>query len=72
VVLHCTGKLEDAAALLPDCPVLSDASLRRLALAEAARRGFGAGDCAALHGLRDGVLAAPVVTVGEGDPTERG
>jgi beta-N-acetylhexosaminidase len=71
VVLHCTGKLEDAAALLADCPALSDAALRRLALAEAARRGFGAGDCAALRGVRDGVLAAPVVAVGEQDPTER-
>jgi beta-N-acetylhexosaminidase len=72
VVLHCTGRLPDAAALLPDCPVLSDGALRRLALADAARRGFGAGDCAALRGVRDGVLAAPVVAVGDGDPTERG
>jgi len=72
VVLHCTGRLEDAAALLADCPVLTDDALRRLALADAARRGFGAGDVAALRGLRDGVLAAPAAAVGEGDPTERG
>lgn len=72
VVLHCTGRLPDAAALLPDCPVLSDDALRRLAFADAARRGFGARDMAALRGLRDGVLAAPVVAVREGDPTERG
>jgi beta-N-acetylhexosaminidase len=72
VVLHCTGKLEDAAALLPDCPVLSDDALRRLAFADAARRGFGAGDMAALRGVRDEVLAAPVVAAAEGDPTERG
>ena len=71
VVLHCTGRLEDAAALLPDCPVLSDAAQRRLAYSDAARRGFGAGDVAALRGVRDGVLAAPVVAVAEGDPTER-
>ncbi|MBM3591656.1 MAG: beta-N-acetylhexosaminidase [Alphaproteobacteria bacterium] len=71
VVLHCTGRLEDAAALLPACPVLSDDALRRLALADAARRGFGAGDIAALRGVREGVLAAPVVAVGEADPTER-
>ncbi len=71
VVLHCTGRLEDAAALLPDCPVLSDDALRRLALADAARRGFGAGDHAALREVRDGVLAAPVVAVREEDPTER-
>ena len=72
VVLHCTGKLEDAAALLTDCPVLSDDALRRLAFADAARRGFGAGDCAALRGVRDAGLAGPVVVVGEVDPTERG
>ncbi len=72
VVLHCTGRLPDAAALLPDCPVLSDDALRRLAFADAARRGFGAGDMAALRGVRDRVLATPVVAVGEGDPTERG
>jgi len=72
VVLHCTGRLEDAAALLPDCPVLSDDALRRLAFADATRRGFGAGDAAALRGLRDGVLAGPVAAVGEVDPTERG
>jgi beta-N-acetylhexosaminidase len=57
VVLHCTGRLEDAAALLPDCPVLSDHALRRLAVADAARRGFGAGDHAVLRVLRDGILA---------------
>ena len=71
VVLHCTGKLEDAAALLPDCPVLNDTALRRLAFADAARRGFGAGDYAALRGLRDGILAAPMVAAAEVDPTER-
>ena len=71
VVLHCTGKLEDAAALLPGCVVLSDDARRRLALADAARRGFGAGDIAALSAVRDEVLAAPVVAVAEGDPTER-
>ncbi len=72
VVLHCTGRLEDAAALLPDCPVLSDDALRRLAFADAARRGFGARDVAALRGLRDEILAVPVAAVGECDPTERG
>lgn len=71
VVLHCTGRLEDAAALLPDCPVLSDEALRRLAVADAARRGFGAGDVTALREVRDVVLAAPVIAAAEGDPTER-
>jgi beta-N-acetylhexosaminidase len=52
VLLLCTGKLEDAAALLPGCPALSDDALRRLAFADAARRGFGAGDVAALRGVR--------------------
>ena len=68
---HCTRRLEDAATLLPECPVLSDDALRRLALADAARRGFGAGDMAALRSLRDAGLAGPVAAVGEGDPTER-
>ena len=72
VVLHCTGRLEDAAALLPDCAMLSDAALWRLAYADAARRGFGAGEVAALRGVRDRVLAAPMAAVGEEDPTERG
>jgi beta-N-acetylhexosaminidase len=71
VVLHCTGRLEDAAALLADCPALSDAALRRLSFADAARRGFGAGDRAALRGVRDAGLAGPVAAVGEQDPTER-
>ena len=71
VVLHCSGQLEDTAALLADCPVLSDDALRRLALADAARRGFGAGDVAALRALRDGFLAAPEAALWERDPTER-
>ena len=71
VVLHCTGRLEDAAALLADCPVLSDAALRRLAHADAARRGFGTGDLAALRAVLDGALTAPVMPASEGDPTER-
>lgn len=71
VVLHCTGRLEDAAALLADCPALSDAALRRLALADAARRGFGAGDHAALRGVRDGVLGARFQAPAQQDPTER-
>jgi hypothetical protein len=52
--------------------VLSDDALRRLAFADAARRGFGAGDMAALRGVRDAALAGPVVAAEEGDPTERG
>ncbi|MBM3586667.1 MAG: beta-N-acetylhexosaminidase [Alphaproteobacteria bacterium] len=71
LVMHCSAKLEDAAALLVDCPALSDAALRRLALADAARRGFGAGDRPALRAVRDGVLAAPVLASRDIDPTER-
>jgi hypothetical protein len=52
--------------------VLNDAALRRLAFADTARRGFGAGDYAALRVLRDGILAAPMVAAAEVDPTERG
>jgi beta-N-acetylhexosaminidase len=71
VVLHCTGRIEDAAALLADCPVLSDAALRRLAHADAARRGFGTGDLPALRAVLDGALTAPMMPASEGDPTER-
>ena len=63
---------EDAAALLPDCAVLSDDASRRLAHADGARRGFGAWDAAALRALRDGVLAAPMLEPWEEDPRERG
>jgi beta-N-acetylhexosaminidase len=36
IVLHCTGVLEETAALLGACPALSDAALRRLEAARAA------------------------------------
>lgn len=38
IVLHCTGVLEETAALLADCPALSDTAGRRLAEARAAVR----------------------------------
>lgn len=38
VVLHCTGRIEDAAALLPACPALSDRATARLARARALAR----------------------------------
>ncbi len=38
IVLHCTGVLEETAALLADCPVLSDVAGRRLAEAREAVR----------------------------------
>ncbi|MCA3324587.1 MAG: beta-N-acetylhexosaminidase [Roseomonas sp.] len=56
IVLHCTGKFEDGAALLATCPLITEGTMRRLAFADVARRGFGAGDQAALRILRDGRL----------------
>ncbi|MGG5818773.1 beta-N-acetylhexosaminidase [Falsiroseomonas sp. HW251] len=38
IVLHCTGVLAETAAILGTCPPLSDAALRRLGAARAARR----------------------------------
>jgi beta-N-acetylhexosaminidase len=39
VVLHCTGVLEETAAILADCPALPEAAARRLAASrEAVRR----------------------------------
>ena len=38
LVLHCTGVLEETAALLERCPILTDAALRRLAAAHEAVR----------------------------------
>jgi len=38
LVLHCTGVLEETAALLERCPILTDAALRRLAAAREAVR----------------------------------
>jgi len=61
-VLHCTGRIEETAALLAGCPALSDTAaerfdISRAAVAEAARRPL---DPVLLRSMRDGWLAAPV------------
>ncbi len=62
LVLHCTGRLEETAALLAACPPLSDEAALRLlasreAVAEASRLRL---DPVVLRALRGGWLAAPV------------
>jgi beta-N-acetylhexosaminidase len=58
LVLHCTGVLEETAAILATCPPVSDAAARRVAAARAAmlaaRRPL---DIAALRARRDAALA---------------
>ncbi len=70
VVLHCTGRLGDSAALLAECPVLTDRALERLAAARAVRDAVQGRDPAGLRALRDAGLRAATVTPGA-DPTER-
>ena len=58
-VLHCTGDLEESAALLATCPMLSDAALARLAAARSATQAQRAElDPAALMAVRDAGLVA--------------
>ena len=71
VVLHCTGRITDAAALLPDCPSLTDRALERLAAARAARDAFRTRDPAALRALRDAGLGARGAAPAGDDPTAR-
>lgn len=70
VVLHCTGRIADSAALLAACPALSDRATARLASARAARDAFHGRDPAALRALRDAALGAPMAAAGA-DPTAR-
>jgi beta-N-acetylhexosaminidase len=74
VVLHCTGRIGESAALLASCPVLADRAVARLAAARAMRDAFHRRDPAALRALRDGALAAPQEAARRpagADPTER-
>lgn len=59
LVLHCTGKLEESAAILAACPPLSEEAAARMAAARAARdRARRSGlDAVALASLRDHHLA---------------
>lgn len=70
VVLHCTGRLADSAALLADCPPLTDRAAERLAAARAARDALSRRDPSLLRALRDAALRAPAAAHGE-DPTAR-
>jgi beta-N-acetylhexosaminidase len=56
VVLHCTGRIADSAALLAACPPLADRAAERLAAARAMRDAFHRRDPALLRRLRDGAL----------------
>jgi beta-N-acetylhexosaminidase len=58
LVLHCTGVLEESAALLQACPPITAEAEARLERAQAAaRRAYQALDPAALLVERDGLLA---------------
>jgi beta-N-acetylhexosaminidase len=59
LVLHCTGRFEETAAVLATCPAVSDASAARMAAArEAVRRARRPLDAGALMAARDGALAS--------------
>ena len=69
LVLHCTGRLADSAALLAGCPALTDRAAGRLAAARAVRDAFRDRDAAGLRALRDAAAGA-LRAAGE-DPTAR-
>jgi beta-N-acetylhexosaminidase len=73
VVLHCTGRIAESAALLAACPALTDRAVARLAAARAMRDAFHRRDPAALRAVRDGGLRerAAARALAEADPTER-
>lgn len=71
VVLHCTGRIADSAALLAECPPLTDRALERLAAARAVRDAFAGRDPAALRALRDAALGARAGAPAGEDPTAR-
>jgi beta-N-acetylhexosaminidase len=70
LVLHCTGRLADSAALLADCPALTDRAAERLASARAVRGALASRDAAALRTLRDAALRPAASGLGA-DPTAR-
>ncbi len=71
LVLHCTGRLADSAALLDGCPPLTDRAAERLAEARAVRDAFHGRDPAALRALRDAILSNPFAAAPGDDPTAR-
>lgn len=70
LVLHCTGRPADNAALLASCPALTDRAAERMAAARAARDAFHGRDRAALRALRDGIMGE-LYTGADADPTAR-
>ncbi|HZF78064.1 MAG TPA: beta-N-acetylhexosaminidase [Acetobacteraceae bacterium] len=59
LVLHCTGRLDETAAVLSSCPRVSDASAARMAAAKrAVQRARRPLDSSALLAMRDGALAS--------------
>lgn len=71
VILHCTGRLAESAAVLAACPALTDRAAERLAAARAVRDAFHGRDPAALRALRDGALGARPLAAAGDDPTAR-
>lgn len=71
LVLHCTGRIADTAALLADCPVLTDRAAERLAQARAATDAFHSRRPDALRALRDAALGALAAAAPGDDPTAR-
>jgi beta-N-acetylhexosaminidase len=71
VVLHCTGRLSDTAALLSACPPLTDRTAERLAQARAASEAFHFRRPEALRALRDAALGALAAAAPGDDPTAR-
>ena len=68
LVLHCSGRLAESAALLETCPSLTDAAAARMAAARAARDAFATRDPARLRALRDRALRQSAAVLGP-DPT---
>lgn len=71
IVLHCTGRVADTAALLAACPRLTDRAAERVAAARAARDAFRGRDPQALRALRDTALGARAAAATGEDPTAR-
>lgn len=71
LVLHCTGRISDTAALLDGCPPLTDRAAERMATARAARDALHGRDPALLRALRDAALDARAAAAPGDDPTAR-
>jgi beta-N-acetylhexosaminidase len=71
VVLHCTGRIGDSAALLAGCPALTDRAAARLAAARAVRDAMRGREPGALRALRDLALRGAGAQAAGADPTER-